>query len=68
MVATFWAFANDLNTGGEAERLYGIVGLGGVVGGFVGSSVVAGLVEQAGRSTLVYACIVPTAIIGALAV
>ncbi|MFB6232087.1 MAG: NTP/NDP exchange transporter [Salinibacter sp.] len=68
MVATFWAFANDLNTGEEAERLYGIVGLGGVVGGFVGSSVVAGLVQQAGRSTLVFACLVPTAIIGALAV
>jgi AAA family ATP:ADP antiporter len=68
MVATFWAFANDLNTGDEAERLYGIVGLGGVVGGFVGSSVVAGLVESMGRSTLVYACLAPTAIIAGLAV
>ncbi|WP_103026530.1 NTP/NDP exchange transporter [Salinibacter altiplanensis] len=68
MVATFWAFANDLNTGDEAERLYGIVGLGGVVGGFVGATVVSGLVEQAGRSTLVFACILPTAVIGALAV
>ncbi|MFB6098580.1 MAG: NTP/NDP exchange transporter [Salinibacter sp.] len=68
MVATFWAFANDLNSGDEAERLYGIVGLGGVVGGFVGSSVVAGLVDQVGRSTLIFACLVPTALIGALAV
>jgi AAA family ATP:ADP antiporter len=68
MVATFWAFANDLNSGDEAERLYGIVGLGGVIGGFVGSSVVAGLVEHLGRSTLVYSCLVPTALIGALAV
>lgn len=68
MVATFWAFANDLNSGEEAERLYGIVGLGGVIGGFVGSSVVAGLVEQLGRSTLVYSCLAPTAVIGALAV
>jgi AAA family ATP:ADP antiporter len=68
MVATFWAFANDLNSGDEAERLYGVVGLGGVLGGFVGSSVVAGLVEPVGRSTLVYACLVPTAVIGALAV
>ncbi|MFB6249986.1 MAG: NTP/NDP exchange transporter [Salinibacter sp.] len=68
MVATFWAFANDLNSGDEAERLYGIVGLGGVVGGFVGSSVVAGLVEQMGRPTLVYACLAPTAVIAGLAV
>ena len=67
LVATFWAFANDLNTGDEAERLYGIVGLGGVVGGFVGASVVSGLVEPIGRSPLLFACLVPTAAIGGLA-
>ena len=68
MVATFWAFANDLNTGDEAERLYGIVGLGGVVGGFVGASVVSGLVEPIGRSPLLFACLGPTLVIGGLAV
>ena len=68
MVATFWAFANDLNTGDQAERLYGIVGLGGVVGGFVGATFVSGLVEQMGRSTLVFACLAPTLMIGVLAV
>jgi len=68
MVATFWAFANDLNTGNEAERLYGIVGLGGVLGGFVGASVVSGLVEPVGRAPLLFACLVPTALIGGLAV
>lgn len=68
MVATFWAFANDLNTGDEAERLYGIVGLGGVVGGFVGASVVSGLVGPVGRAPLLFACLVPTALIGGLAV
>ncbi len=68
MVASFWAFANDLSTGDQAERLYGIVGLGGVVGGFVGATVVSGLVEQMGRATLVYACLAPTAVIAALAV
>jgi len=68
MVATFWAFANDLNTGNEAERLYGIIGLGGVVGGFVGSTVVASLVEELGRATLVYGCLAPTAVIAGLAV
>jgi len=68
MVATFWAFANDLHTGAEAERLYGIVGLGGVGGGFVGATVVSGLVEQLGRATLVYGCLVPTALIGVLGV
>ncbi len=33
MVATFWAFANDVNNPQESKRLYGIIGLGGVVGG-----------------------------------
>ena len=68
MVATFWAFANDLHTGDEAERLYGIVGLGGVLGGFAGSTVVARLVEELGRATLVYGCLVPTVLIALLAV
>ena len=67
MVATFWAFANDLNSGDEAERLYGIVGLGGVIGGFVGASFVSGFVETAGRTPLLFACVVPTAVIGGLA-
>jgi len=67
MVATFWAFANDLNRGDEAERLYGIVGLGGVIGGFVGASVVSGLVEPVGRAPLLFACLIPTLGIGGLA-
>jgi len=68
MVAIFWAFANDLNSGGEAERLYGIVGLGGVLGGFVGATMVSGLVGEVGRSPLLFACLVPTVLIGGLAV
>jgi AAA family ATP:ADP antiporter len=68
MVATFWAFVNDLNTADEAERLYGIVGLGGVIGGFVGSSIVAGLVSVYGRPPLLYACVAPLVVIGGLAV
>lgn len=63
MVPIFWALVNDINSAEEAERLYGIIGLGGVVGGFVGSSVVAGLVEEVGREPLLYACLVPLACI-----
>ena len=68
MVAIFWAFANDLNTGDEAERLYGIVGLGGVLGGFVGATMVSGLVGPVGRAPLLFACLAPTVLIGGLAV
>jgi AAA family ATP:ADP antiporter len=66
MVATFWAFANDLNTGEEAERLYGLVGLGGVVGGFVGASVVSRFVEGVGRAPLLVGALVPLAAIAGL--
>jgi len=40
MVATFFAFLNDSLTPDSAKRLFGLVGLGGVFGGFFGSTVV----------------------------
>ncbi|MDX1577473.1 MAG: Npt1/Npt2 family nucleotide transporter, partial [Gemmatimonadota bacterium] len=57
MVTTFWAFANDINAPGEARRIYGVVGLGGVVGGFVGATAVASLVERVGRPPLLLALV-----------
>lgn len=66
MVATFWAFANDLNTGNEAERLYGVVGLGGVVGGFVGASIVSTYVTEIGRQPLLWGCLIPLVVIAGL--
>ena len=41
MVATFFAFLNDSVAPEAAKRLYGFIGLGGVIGGFFGSTVVA---------------------------
>jgi len=41
MVATFFAFLNDSVEPAAAKRIYGFIGLGGVVGGFFGSTVVA---------------------------
>ena len=40
MVATFFAFLNDSVTTHAAKRLYGIIGLGGVLGGVLGSTLV----------------------------
>ncbi len=40
MVATFFAFLNDSVTPDRAKRLYGLIGLGGVVGGAFGSLIV----------------------------
>lgn len=68
MVATFWIFANDLHDGSEAKRLYGIVGLGGVVGGFVGATVVNVLVEDLGRPPMLFISTAMIAVIAVLAV
>lgn len=41
MVAAFFAFLNDSEHPHGARRLYGLIGLGGVLGGAIGSTVVA---------------------------
>lgn len=41
MVAAFFAFLNDSEAPQSARRLYGLIGLGGVLGGAVGSSFVS---------------------------
>jgi AAA family ATP:ADP antiporter len=46
MVATFFAFLNDSVTPDAAKRMYGLVGLGGVVGGVFGSTAVRALIAD----------------------
>jgi AAA family ATP:ADP antiporter len=67
MVVTFWAFANDVTRPEQSKRLYGIVGLGGVVGGFVGATFVRALVEEVGRTPLLLACVGAMALIAGVA-
>lgn len=67
MVVTFWAFANDVTRPEQSKRLYGIVGLGGVVGGFVGATFVRALVEEIGRTPLLLACVGAMALIAGVA-
>jgi AAA family ATP:ADP antiporter len=66
MIGTFWAITNDLMRNGEAERAYGIIGLGGVVGGFVGASTVNGLVEAVGRAPLLFMASATILVIGGM--
>ncbi len=40
MIELFWTYANDVVTQTEADRLYGIIGLGGIVGGILGGVLV----------------------------
>ena len=68
LVAVFWAFMNDLTDGNQAKRLYGLVGLGGVLGGLVGATVVQQSVVGVGRSPLLFGCMIPIAAIAGIAV
>jgi len=64
MVVLFWAFLNDIVRADEAKRLYGIVGLGGVLGGWFGSGIVAALlVKKSGQTPLLLACVGGAALI-----
>ncbi len=67
MVGLFWAYTNDLMTAGAAKRTYGVIGLGGVLGGFAGATVVSTLVRDIGRAPLLLVCIVPMAGISLIA-
>jgi AAA family ATP:ADP antiporter len=66
----FWAFVSDTVSADEARRLYGPIGLGGVLGGLFGASVVKLGITGMGRETLLLLCIIPVgliAVIGLLA-
>jgi len=66
MVTFFWAYSNDIFSSEQAKRTYGIVGLGGIIGGIVGSTVVAGYVNDLGRPALLYMCLIPLAVMIAI--
>jgi AAA family ATP:ADP antiporter len=63
MVATFFAFLNDSVTPEAAKRLYGFVGLGAVLGGVVGSSVLGVFIASLRAPTWLYACAAVGAVI-----
>lgn len=52
MVAAFWAYVTDISTADQAKRLYGIIGTGGVVGGWAGSALSKLMLEQIGMTGL----------------
>lgn len=62
MVTFFWAYSNDIFNSDQAKRSYGMVGLGGIIGGIIGSTLVAGYVSELGRSTLLYLCLIPVTV------
>ena len=57
MVATFFAFLNDSVTPEAAKRLYGLIVLGGVTGGFFGTMVLRVWIEKVSTSTWMWICL-----------
>lgn len=59
LVTLFWAFTNDVFTARRAKSAYGIIGLGGILGGIFGATLVTTLVQNVGRSTLLISSVIP---------
>jgi ATP:ADP antiporter, AAA family len=57
MVAMFWTYTNDVVSRSEADRLYGPIGIGGILGGVAGGVAVDGLVETIGPVDLLLVCV-----------
>jgi len=56
MLAAFFAFLNDSTSPAQGKRLYGLIVLGGVAGGAVGSSFVAAAVGDLSLTTWLTIC------------
>jgi AAA family ATP:ADP antiporter len=57
MVGIFWTYTNDVMTRGEADKLYGPIGIGGIVGGIAGGALVDVLVHPIGQVNLLLVCL-----------
>lgn len=68
MVATFFAFLNDSVSPNTARRLYGLIVLGGVFGGVVGSTWMSRLIDQWAPSMWLWSCLVVSAFVVLVAV
>ncbi len=56
MVAGFFAFLNDSVDPDGAKRTYGVIGLGGVLGGVFGSGILASLIDRLSRPEWALLC------------
>lgn len=57
MVATFFAFLNDSVQSSEAKRMYGLIGLGGVSGGWFGTEVLRAYINDIGSAEWMWICL-----------
>ena len=58
MVPTFFVFLNDSVTSGQAKRLYGVIVLGGPLGGAFGSTFVRARIDEYSSQQWMWICLV----------
>ena len=58
VVSVFWSFMTDIYRERQSRRLFGLIGVGGTLGGIVGSSITAFLVGSLAPATLLWFSIV----------
>jgi ATP:ADP antiporter, AAA family len=66
MVAIFWTYANDVVSRAEADKLYGPIGIGGILGGITGGGAVDVLVRSIGPVDMLLLCVALVVLGGAL--
>lgn len=67
MVATFFAFLNDSVRPDSAKRLYGLIGLGGVSGGWFGTEVLRAWISELTSGQWMWVCLGVTLLIAVIA-
>ncbi|MXX55960.1 MAG: MFS transporter [Gemmatimonadetes bacterium] len=58
VVSVFWSFMTDIYKERQSRRLFGLIGVGGTLGGIVGSSITAFLVGELSAAALLWFSIV----------
>jgi AAA family ATP:ADP antiporter len=66
MVSIFWTYTNDVVSRPEADRIYGPIGVGGILGGVAGGVVVDALVTSVGPVDMLLVCVALILLGGAL--
>lgn len=67
MVATFFAYLNDSVDADTAKRIYGLIGLGGVSGGWVGTEVLRTKIDDLTYADWLWVCLGIAIVIGLVA-
>ncbi len=68
LVGIFWTYTNDVCTETESNRLYGVIGLGGILGGVAGGAFVDAFARRLGPTNLLLVCAGLVALGGAMGV